>query len=180
MTLKRLLATLLQSIPPLRWSLRLAVYIFGPKNHVGAMGAIFNSAGQVLLVEHVFRPNYAWGLPGGWVNRGENPARAVQREIKEELNLVVQVKKLLFCVAQGGETDSSTPRSLALAYYCRLQDDNSSWPHIGQAQYAFEVISARWIDPEDIKWELIPVQRKAIDLARREFKRDDLPAPSRR
>ena len=69
---------------------------------VGAVGAIFNHAGQVLMVEHVFRPDYVWGLPGGWVNRGENPAYTIEREVKEELNLTVEVKKLLICEPQGG------------------------------------------------------------------------------
>ena len=69
------------------------VKLFAPKNHIGAVAAIFNEAGQVLLVEHVFRPYYSWGLPGGWVNKGESPAHTIKREVEEELNLKIQVKK---------------------------------------------------------------------------------------
>ena len=73
MTMKRRLADWLQRFPPLRWGLKLAVWLFAPRHQVGAVGVVFNNAGQVLLVEHVFRPDYNWGLPGGWVERGESP-----------------------------------------------------------------------------------------------------------
>ena len=59
--MKRRLATWLQRSALLRWALQLAVYFFIPRQHVGVVGALFNEAGQVLLVEHVFRPHFPWG-----------------------------------------------------------------------------------------------------------------------
>ena len=109
MITKRHVARWIQLIVPLRWGLWIGARLLAPKNYVGAVGAIFNHTGQVLMVEHVFRPDYPWGLPGGWVDRGENPAHTVQREVKEELNLTVEVKKLLVCELQGGHENSSTP-----------------------------------------------------------------------
>jgi len=166
---KRRLAYWLQVFAPLRWSLRLGVKLMAPQNHVGAVGAIFNNAGQVLLVEHVFRPDYPWGLPGGWVNRGENPAYTVQREIKEELNLTVEVKKLLLCEPQGDDKHTSAPPGLGLAYYCRASDDDISLRFIERARNSFEILSARWVYPEQIEWKLLPLQRKAIILGKQEF-----------
>jgi len=51
-----------------------------------AAGALFlDGAGRVLLV----RPTYkdTWDIPGGYVERGESPAAACRREIREELGL---------------------------------------------------------------------------------------------
>lgn len=92
MTLKRQLAGWLRCFPPLRWLLVLVVRLLAPRHYVGAAGVIFNDAGQILLIEHVFRPHFPWGLPGGWVEYGESPAETVRRE---ELGLRVEVKQLL-------------------------------------------------------------------------------------
>ncbi len=45
---------------------------------------------RVLLVEHVFHTRHPWGLPGGWMNRGEDPAQTVEREFYEETGLKVR------------------------------------------------------------------------------------------
>ena len=95
MSFKRQLAGWLRRFAPLRWLLALAVRLFAPRHYVGAAGVIFNEAGQMLLIEHVFRPHFPWGLPGGWVEYGETPAETVRREVEEELGLRVEVKQLL-------------------------------------------------------------------------------------
>ncbi|MBZ0304989.1 MAG: NUDIX hydrolase, partial [Anaerolineae bacterium] len=62
-----------------------------PHYTAGVSGVLFNEQGQVLLVEHVFHVGQAWGLPGGWIGRRENPPDAVCREFKEETDLHVKV-----------------------------------------------------------------------------------------
>ncbi len=163
---KQTLSKWLRKSLPLRWVLLLAVKIFGPKQPVGAVGVIFNSSGHVLLVEHVFRPNYNWGLPGGWVEIGENPAETVRRELAEELGLAVEVQQLLLCDTQGNEPGSTTPPGLALAYYCRLTEpiDNIS-------THAFEILSVQWINPTAIPWRLPPFQQRAVEIGKDFFDR---------
>lgn len=170
---KQRLANWLKTFPPLRWVLWLAVRLFVPKNRVGAVGVIFNDAGQILLVEHVFRPDFAWGLPGGWVEQGEDPAAAVQREIHEELNLPISVKKLLLCQPQGITRNLTTPPGLGLAYYCRASGSQAELQQrTQQAASAFEVLSVQWVAPENIEWPLEPLQSQAIALGRREFEHE--------
>src|SRR6185503_17458607 len=125
MSFKRQLAGWLRRFAPLRWLLALAVRLFVPRHYVGAAGVIFNEAGQMLLIEHVFRSHFPWGLPGGWVEYGENPAETVRREVEEELGLRVEVKQLLLCELQGGGLQSTIPHGLGLVYYCRLASGDS-------------------------------------------------------
>jgi 8-oxo-dGTP pyrophosphatase MutT (NUDIX family) len=45
--------------------------------------------GAILLVRQVYRRQ--WGLPGGLLERGEEPVDAVRREVAEEVGLTVEV-----------------------------------------------------------------------------------------
>jgi len=167
---KQRLSRLLQRVAPLRWLMLLTVGLFGPKHHVGAVGVVFNDEGEVLLVEHVFRPNYNWGLPGGWVERGENPADTVRREFEEELGATLEIKQLLLCDVQGKEPGGTTPRGLALAYYGRLAKENID---LSSASHAFEVLSIAWVDPAAIEWRLAPFQQRAIDVGKEVFEQEE-------
>lgn len=57
---------------------------------VGVTGVIFNDKNEILLFKHTYR-KHPWALPGGYMKAGEHPREALEREIKEESNLVVSV-----------------------------------------------------------------------------------------
>lgn len=57
---------------------------------VGVAALCFNERGEILLLDHYHHPDYSWGLPGGWLGRGESPAQAVIRELREETGLEVR------------------------------------------------------------------------------------------
>lgn len=51
-----------------------------------AAGALFlDDQGRVLLVHPTYKDT--WDIPGGYVERGESPAAACRRELKEELGI---------------------------------------------------------------------------------------------
>ncbi len=50
---------------------------------------ITDGDGRVLLVRQSYRRN--WGLPGGLLQRGEDPATGVVREVMEEVGLRIDV-----------------------------------------------------------------------------------------
>lgn len=168
--MKQQIANWLRRYAFLQWGLRVGVYLFAPRHHVGVAAAIFNDAGQVLLVEHVFRPRFPWGLPGGWLEPGENPAEAVRRELEEELGLHIEVKRLVHCEPQG--RGIGVPPGVGLAYYCRLPG-NKAGP-VPRGSRAYEILSTRWLTPGSINLSLTPLDRQAIILAKQEFDREQI------
>ena len=56
---------------------------------------IVNSEGRVLLLDHRIRPKSGWGLPGGFLEHGEQPAECIRREILEETGLELSQLVLL-------------------------------------------------------------------------------------
>src|SRR3990167_9229029 len=56
---------------------------------VGATGIFFNNKKEILLFKHSYRGNGAWGLPGGYIKKGEHPKEGLEREILEVSGLVV-------------------------------------------------------------------------------------------
>lgn len=153
---KRRLSRWVREVGALRLGLRAFARLTAPRQPVGAVGAVFDN-GRVLLVEHVFRTDFPWGLPGGWVRRGESPAEAVRRELREELGLDIDVGALLLSEPIGLADRSTHPRHLGLAYACRLLG--------GTCRPTFEVASVEWVRPDEIRYELAPFQMKAVTKA---------------
>lgn len=60
-----------------------------PSFTVGAICVVERADDEVLLVRQVYRRH--WGIPGGHLQRGEEPADAVRREVLEEVGLVVDL-----------------------------------------------------------------------------------------
>ncbi|CAN5444517.1 MAG: NUDIX domain-containing protein [Acidobacteriota bacterium] len=62
---------------------------------VSVAAVIVNSKGEVLLLNHVLRAYSGWGLPGGFINHGEQPEEGIRREIREETGIELESPKLL-------------------------------------------------------------------------------------
>jgi len=60
---------------------------------VDVRGAVFDSAGRLLLVREV--ADGRWSLPGGWADVGDSPVRAIEREIAEESGYLARVSALV-------------------------------------------------------------------------------------
>jgi 8-oxo-dGTP diphosphatase len=65
------------------------------RKRVCADALLRDASGRILLVDPTYKPD--WDLPGGMAEGNESPARAVQRELREELGLDIQPGRLL-CV----------------------------------------------------------------------------------
>ena len=65
----------------------------GTLARVAAGALFFDDAGRVMLVHPVYK-DY-WDIPGGYVEAGETPRQACEREVAEELDLQMTVGQLL-------------------------------------------------------------------------------------
>lgn len=66
-----------------------------PKFTVSSAALVRNDEGKILLLEHYFRPDKGWGLPGGFVEHNETPEQAAIREVREESGVEIYDLKLL-------------------------------------------------------------------------------------
>jgi ADP-ribose pyrophosphatase YjhB (NUDIX family) len=80
---------------------------------VGAAAVVRDREGRVLVARHTYRRRTPWALPGGWVQRREDPETAIVREIREETGLEVEVDEPLIVLRE-------TPWHLTIVYAARL------------------------------------------------------------
>lgn len=143
--------------PPGRAVLRVAMRLVLPRNLVGAVGAIVDGQGRVLVARHSYRTDFPWGLPGGLVQEGEHPAAAVAREIAEELRIEVRVEQLLLCDTVPMVERGIVPPHLGLAYLCR--------PVAGTVTTSHEILSIEWLEPGPVSFDMAPFQARALEAA---------------
>ena len=62
---------------------------------VSAAAVVVNAEGKVLVLRHLLRPADGWGLPGGFIDSGEQPEAAIRRELKEETGIELADLRLL-------------------------------------------------------------------------------------
>ena len=55
-----------------------------PRQRIGVAVVGIGDDDRFLMLHHVYHPSAPWGLPGGWLDRGENPADCALRELREE------------------------------------------------------------------------------------------------
>jgi ADP-ribose pyrophosphatase YjhB (NUDIX family) len=113
-----------------------AVKFFQARFTAGVVGVVFNARGEVLLLKHVYHPKHPWGLPGGWLNRREDPEDGVRREILEEAGLPVAVERPLI-VQQGTRRGH-----LDIAYLCRARGEVGT--------LSSEILDYAWYAPAEL------------------------------
>ncbi len=62
-----------------------------PKFTAGVAGCVTDPDGRILLVTHSYADG--WGLPGGLMDRGEEPAATLMRELVEEVGLHLDLEE---------------------------------------------------------------------------------------
>lgn len=120
-----------------------------PRFTAGVTGVMFNSLGEVLIVEHVYHSYPQWGLPGGYVDHGEDPHEAIAREIREELDLSVDVGRVLLI-------ERADRAHIDIAYLCHSTET--------VATLSAELLDYRWVFPNQLP-ALRRFHRKAISEA---------------
>ena len=116
---------------------------------VSAAGIITNEKGEVLLLDHYLRPDSGWGVPGGFMEKGEQPEAAFRREIREETGLEVRDVEIHRVRTLG--------RHIEVIYTARAS---------GEAQaISREIRESRWFAPEDVPKEMSRDQQFLVQKA---------------
>ncbi|MCC7117141.1 MAG: NUDIX domain-containing protein [Anaerolineales bacterium] len=130
------------------WLHVFAVRITQPKFNAGVSALVFDEAGRVLLFKHTYR-KYEWGIPGGALEYGEEPADAMIREFYEEAALKIEVVKLLKA------TSAREFPHLGITYLCKITGGEFKSSHeISEMSYfdINELPSMLFAEKELIRW----------------------------
>jgi ADP-ribose pyrophosphatase YjhB (NUDIX family) len=93
--IKKTIRSIWRAIPP---RTRLKIVRTTQRKFTASVAAVVvNDSNEVLLLDHVLRPFATWGLPGGFLGRGEQPEAALERELREEVGIKITGIKL-YCV----------------------------------------------------------------------------------
>jgi len=131
---------------------RLRVSRFGQVRFTASVAAmLFDDDGHILLLEHVFRADRGCGVPGGFINKGEQPEQALRRELREEVDIEIDDVKLLFARNLG------KLKQVEIYYRARV---------IGEPKpSSFEIKQAQWFPVHDLPSELSEDQRRLVARA---------------
>lgn len=146
MNLRGLIAALCRRLP--FWLIRGLLHGANPHFIVSAAGIFRNARGEVLLLRHVFRDRYPWGLPGGFLKAGETPEQGVVRELREETGLDVAVSGV-------AGINLISPRHMEVI----VIGTGSVQP---PPQLNFEIFEARFFAPDQLPEDLPPGHRSRI------------------
>lgn len=147
--LKKLLGALWRTAPKglRRWSVRLVE----PRFTVTAGAVVTDGEGRVLLLKHVFRTGSGWGIPGGFIERGEQPEEAIRRELREEIGLEVEALELAFV------RTLKRPAQVEVIFRCR--------PRGPTGARSLEINHMEWFALDQLPEDIPRDQRRIINRA---------------
>lgn len=146
------MARVWRALPPRvrRWSMRATQARFT----VTAGALIFNDAGQILLLKHRFRAGSGWGIPGGFLEHGEQPEQALRRELREEVGLEVSHVEIFTA------RSFKRPRQVEILFRCRPSSQTAQ-----VKPRTMEVERAEWFSIQKLPAGLPTDQRLLIECA---------------
>src|SRR4029077_14451335 len=103
-----------------------------PQRREGADALVRAARGRVLLLGGA--DDVRWALPGGWVDPGETPERAVVREVAEETGLRVSAPRLLHTKLR--------PASVHYTFGCELDG--------GDLRISDESLEVAFVSPDEV------------------------------
>ncbi len=111
--MKRILLQIWRIFPA--WLQDILSRIIRPLFQVFVAAVMFDEDKKILLVKSTYKRFHLWGLPGGSLEYGEHPEKAVIREVLEETGLKICIERFLL-------VNSWRPDRVGLYYLCRIVD----------------------------------------------------------
>ena len=119
----------------------------------GCCVVISNLNGDVLLLRHSYGPD-VWALPGGGIDRGEDPEVAARREVLEELGLTLSQMTKIAELEEEVSGSAHTAHLFAATCNARPQPDGR------------EVVDARFFPSHSLPEPLGRITRARIEVWR--------------
>ncbi|MDX6484357.1 MAG: hypothetical protein QOE95_2128 [Gaiellaceae bacterium] len=146
---KSLLARVWRGSP--RFVKRAGVWLTQPRFAVTAGAVVSDEGGRVLLLRHVLRKGSGWGVPGGFLVKGEQPEEAVRRELREETGLELETVELAFV------RTLAHVRQVEIIFRCRMRA-----AALEGLEKGFEIDRAEWFARDALPGGLSADQRRLI------------------
>lgn len=118
---------------------------------VTAAAIVVDTEGRVLLLKHRFRVGSGWGIPGGYVDAGEQPEEGVRRELREEVGLELEGAEVMTV------RTFKKPQQIEIVFRCRPK--GSALPQ------SIEIRKAAWCSQDNLPEGLPEDQRLLIKHA---------------
>jgi 8-oxo-dGTP diphosphatase len=127
---------------------RLAMTFSHPRFSVTAGAIITDDRDRVLLLKHRFRPGSGWGIPGGYIDAGEQAEEALRRELREEAGL--ELKDVQIVTARTFKR----PQQVEIVFFCRAAGEPD--------QLNYEIEKAEWFVLDNLPPSLPKDQRDLL------------------
>ena len=126
------------------------------------VGAVIIDQDRVLLIQRGNEPMKGhWSLPGGLLELGESLTEGVQREVREETGLIVEVLELVELLDRIFRQDERVRYHYVIAdYLCRVVG--------GDLKANSDADAVRWVSREEwstINTQFDSVMRRVIEAA---------------
>jgi 8-oxo-dGTP diphosphatase len=133
---------------------RAGVWLTQPRFNVTAGAVVCDERGRVLLLRHVLRKGSGWGVPGGFMEPGEQPEEAIRRELREETGLELERVELVFVRALRGV------RQVEIIFRAEMKSGA-----LAGVEKGFEIDRAEWFAVDSLPEGLSQDQRRVISRA---------------
>lgn len=144
--LKNLIGSIWNSVP--RVLRRMTMRLTHARFTVTAAAIVVDEQRRVLILRHRFRPGTGWGLPGGFIEAGEQPDEGVRRELREEVGLELAGVEVVATRA------FKKPKQIEIVFRCR--------PKGNALPQSIEIRRASWFSLESLPEGLPEDQRQLI------------------
>jgi ADP-ribose pyrophosphatase YjhB (NUDIX family) len=124
----------------------------------GVSAVILDAAGRVLLQRRT--DNDRWGLPGGAVEYGESVVEALDREVREETGLAIEIGRLIGIYSHPDHhqivtyPDGNVIHFVSACFECA--------PAGGVLTLSDETSALAWFAPAECPADLVPAHRIRI------------------